>query len=92
MRVFFAVPEPPIRETLKQGWESFRVTCLNADSSPAQIIDMRRAFYSGARWLMWAQMRGLDADREPTEADMRYIASIQTELDQFLIDMDTGRA
>jgi hypothetical protein len=50
----------------------------------AQMADMRRVFFAGAQHLFASLIDALDPDNEPTDADMRKMYLIQSELDAFL--------
>lgn len=57
-----------------------------------QWVESRRCFFGGAATLFDTIMRVMDADREPTEADLRRMERIAKELERFYADMAGGRA
>lgn len=83
----------PLRErrALSEEWKEF--TRVIPDGAPEmQVVEMRRAFYSGAASLFGLIAGGLDADHEPTDLDVAYLESINEELATFARDLERGAA
>ena len=64
-------------------WQAYR-EILPAEAGHAQILETKRAFFSGTL-AMWRAVMGplFDAAEDPTEADEQRLADIQEELDAF---------
>lgn len=64
-------------------WQTYRAI-LPKEAGHAQVLETKRAFFSGAL-AMWSAAMGplFDAGDEPTEADMRRMAEIAEELEAF---------
>ena len=71
------------KRLISNGWDSYRSTVLPADVGEVQLTETRQAFLAGAALLFETLMRVMDADEEPTEADMQIMADIQAEIDEF---------
>jgi hypothetical protein len=71
------------KKYIKDGWQSYRKMVIPGDASPVQIRETKQAFYAGASLLWYALMATLDADAEPTEADMRRMDSINKEIEAY---------
>lgn len=66
------------------GWQVFRRTAVVADAPPAQLEEMRLAFFGGAQHLFESLMSFLEAREEPTEAGLeRWMRLIHRELDEY---------
>lgn len=82
---------------IEAGWISLRIATGLTDASAVQLAEMRKAFFAGAQHLYASMMNVLDEGEEPTDDDMRRMASIDAELEAFgnelLKDLPTqGRA
>jgi hypothetical protein len=55
---------------IEAGWMSFRIMCLPDDAPEIQVAEMRNAFFAGAQHLFGSITSMLDADADPTEADL----------------------
>jgi hypothetical protein len=71
---------------IEAGFLSLRALATAPDAPDDQVEEMRMSFFAGAQHLFGSIMHIMDEDREPTEADMRRMAQIQTELDTFIED------
>lgn len=71
---------------LEAGWLGYRLQVLPPDAPQIQIDECRIAFFSGAQHLFSSIMGIMDADREPTEADLRRMSAIDTELTAFIAE------
>lgn len=69
---------------IEAGWISLRKVAIPAEASQEQLEAMRDAFFAGAQHLFASIMSILDpGDDEPTEADLRRMSLIASELDTF---------
>ena len=68
---------------IEAGYVLFRAYAIPLDAPQAQVDDMRIAFLAGAQHLWGSINSVMDADREPTDADMRRLSSINDELTKF---------
>ena len=76
--------------TIKDHWSEYAARVLPANCHPTQMIECRRAFYSGAYALL-ANMVIVGDDDSITEDDgVAHLASIQQELNAFYADVKAG--
>jgi hypothetical protein len=68
---------------VEAGWLALQALAVPADAPLAQIKQMRMAYMAGAQHLFASIMGLLDPEDEPTEADMRRLDLINTELEAF---------
>lgn len=68
---------------IEAGWVSMKLLVLPQDAPAVQVSEMRKAFFCGAQHLYAALMCIMDADREPTDADMKKMELIHNELEAF---------
>jgi hypothetical protein len=68
---------------IEAGWISLRIAAMPADATELQIAEMRKAFMAGAAHLFSSIISCLDEGGEITDRDMRRMALIQVELDEF---------
>lgn len=73
---------------VEAGWVSLRIAAIPLDAPKVQLEEMRKAFFAGAQHLFSSILTVLDEDREPTEADMRRMDLIDTELRSFAHDLE----
>lgn len=78
-------------QLIEAGWVSLRLLCGLEHAPPSQLEQMRDAFFAGAQHLFGSILSIMDADREPTEADLERMASINEELKRFIDDFSTRR-
>jgi hypothetical protein len=71
---------------IEAGWIGLRLAAIPLDTPPAQLDDMRIAFFSGAQHLFGSLMTILDPGEEPTDADLKRMDLIDAELRAFLED------
>lgn len=71
---------------IEAGWVSLRLAAIPDDAEATQLSEMRMAFFAGAQHLFGSIMGILDDDREPTDADLRRMDLISTELEGFIRD------
>lgn len=67
-------------QLIEAGFETFRIATIPANAPAAQHHDMRMAFMAGAQHLYGSIMNALDPGSEPTDADMRRLHMIDSEL------------
>jgi hypothetical protein len=69
---------------IEAGWVGLRLGIYGEQPVPKeQLDDMQRCFFAGALHLFSSIMVIMDADREPTEADMARMGLIAAELEAF---------
>ena len=71
---------------LEAGWISYRAIVINPKAPPEQLEECRIAFFAGAQHLFGSVMTTLDPGSEPTDADMKRMSLINTELDKFITE------
>ena len=71
-------------QIIEAGWVSLRMLAIPHDAPQVQLDAMREAFYAGAQHLYASVMICLDPGKEPTEDDLRRMAMIHSELDEFI--------
>jgi hypothetical protein len=72
---------------IEAGFTAFRIMKLEG-ASPAQVNDMRVAFFAGAQHLFGSLNSGLEKDAEPTDADLRRMENIFNELQMFGAELE----
>lgn len=91
-------PRTPVRTdskrllTLAASWASLEAETFNAETSPLQRREMRRAFYAGALGFFEILISDLDPGDEPTDKDMNKVDNLQAELVRFAEALDRGEA
>ncbi len=68
---------------IEAGWMGLRLAAIPLDAPAVQLEEMRGAFFAGAHHLFSSMMAIMDADAEPTEADLRRMSLINDELQSF---------
>ena len=68
---------------IEAGWVGFQIAVVPPDAPDVQVREMRLAFMAGAQHLFSSITAIMEADREPTEADMRRMSLIDDELKAF---------
>lgn len=77
------------RRTIASEWAEYsRIIPISA--GPTQFTETKRAFYAGALALMGCVLTGLSSDAEPTEDDLKYMDSLQREIDEHADAMKRG--
>jgi len=76
---------------IEAGWVGLRLAAIPLDAPEIQIREMRNAFMAGAQHLFSSIINMLDADTEPTAADMKRMDLIDAELKLFAKEVQ-GRA
>jgi hypothetical protein len=69
---------------IEAGWVGLRIAAIPPDAGKAQLESMREAFFAGAQHLFGSIMGFLDDDHEPTDADLRRMDNVNTELTEFI--------
>jgi hypothetical protein len=80
------------RLLIQEQWNGFARAVLPSDASAVQRTEMRRAFYGGAHALLCLVMNSLAPEAEPTPEDLRFIADLHQELEDFKDRVKQGRA
>lgn len=65
---------------IQAGWIALRVLAIPEDAPQVQIIEMQKAFFSGAQHLLSSIMTMLEPGGDPTEKDIKRLESIHEEL------------
>lgn len=68
---------------IEAGWISLRIAAISPDAPGEQLSEMRKAFFAGAQHTFASIMTMLDPGDEPTDADMRRMSQIESELETF---------
>ena len=79
------------RRLIEQGWRSYAEHVLPKNASAVQKQETRRAFYAGAGLLFEALTNAVGPDDVSEDAGMDIMASVDTEIRQFLRDVTVGR-
>lgn len=66
------------------GWLTLRKASVPANAPQIQLDEMRNAFFAGAQHLFSSIMTVLDPGVEPTDADVKRMEMVKSELDEFL--------
>lgn len=69
------------------GWLGFSRAVLPPNADAHQDEDMRRSFYAGAQAIYTAMMIVMDPGSEPTERDLKRMANIDAELQQYVAEL-----
>ena len=77
---------------VEREWKDWEAAVMPSNAGPNQRREMRRAFYAGASMLFFALKRIMDADREPTDADLKKMNDIYLELEAFKNKVVRGEA
>lgn len=80
------------RTTVAQAWERFVDAVEIRHARPAQLREMRRAFYAGAWWLLEVASIQMDPDAVATADDIEYLQRVSDEMQRFNQDIQEGRA
>lgn len=83
------------RLLIAEEWDKYSRMAIHSGAGTIQRREMRRAFYAGASGILFGIIRKLANDRgncEPTEEDILVMAGVQHELDDFITDIERGRA
>lgn len=68
---------------VEAGWAAFRHFVVPKDAPAIQVREMQLAFMAGAEHLFSSIMNILDPGEEPTDADLRRMDLIHTEIDEW---------
>lgn len=69
---------------IEAGWIGLRIAAVPLDASPAQLDEMRNAFFAGAQHLFSSIMTILEPGAEPTDKDLARMDLIDAELKKFI--------
>lgn len=69
---------------MEAGWLSYKLMVLPEDASEVQRDETRKAFFAGAQHLYASVMGMLEPGAEPTMNDLRRMAAVDAELNQFV--------
>lgn len=76
------------RRFIADAFSSFRRIAIHPDASDAQVNEMRKAFFTGAAVLQGLMLKRVSPGDEITQADMEFMDSIQSEIDDFGQSLD----
>jgi len=77
---------------LETEWINYRNAVIPAAAGSAQLTESRRAFFAGA-WAIYALiMNRLEAGTEETPADLKLMASLDSEMREFNARVKKGWA
>src|SRR5262249_24619153 len=65
---------------IEAGWVAFRAFVIPRDAPDVQVSEMRLAFMAGAQHLFGSIMTILEPGAEPTDADLRRMDQIASEM------------
>ena len=71
---------------IEAGWVGLRLAAIPDDAGKVQLEEMRNVFFAGAQHLFSSILTILEEGEEPTDADLKRMDLIQTELDGFIRD------
>ena len=70
-------------QLLETEWNIFRNAVIPKNAPQVQLTEMRRAFFAGS-WAIYAlMMNRLDPEKEPTGADLEFMAKLDKEMRHF---------
>jgi hypothetical protein len=70
---------------IEVGWLTLRAAVIPAQAPSWQLDVMREMFFAGAAHLFHSVLVVLDPGKEATEADLRRMGMIESELDAFMV-------
>lgn len=73
---------------IELGWIGLSKMYLHPNTPPAQAAEMRACFFGGAHHIFSSILSLLDPEREPTDGDYSVMASIETELKEFIAQFE----
>jgi hypothetical protein len=73
---------------IEAGFALYRQYVMSPTAPQIQIEECKWAFFAGAQHLFASIMSIMDEEHEPTEADMRRLDMIHTELAKFAKDIE----
>lgn len=73
---------------IEAGWVGLRLAAIPLNAPKDQLVEMRKAFFAGAQHLFASIMTIMEEDAEPTDADLRRMDLIDTELRSFGHDLE----
>lgn len=72
---------------IEAGWQMMRALVIPPHISDARVEEQRKAFFLGAQHLYASILGVLDADDEPTAADLQRMEHIHNELEAFRMEV-----
>lgn len=74
-------------------WEQYDFKVLRGDALPDERKECRRAFYAGAAAVWALMLQGMSSEEpQASEEDLSLMETINSELDQFAVDLMMGKA
>ena len=77
---------------IEAGWVALRIQCIPHNAPAIQLQEMRMAYMAGAQHLFSSMIGMLDADAEPTDADIHRMDLIHRELEAFRSELELWTA
>jgi len=71
---------------MQEEFAKFRVACIPSNAPPAQVEDLRRAFYGGALAFNHLVMGGLSSEDGSSPQDEQFMSDLIAELVEFGAD------
>lgn len=68
---------------IEAGWKSYQLLVIPPNAPQVQFDESRNAFFAGAQHLWGSIFSMLDADAEPTDADLERFGHIEKEMRAF---------
>ena len=76
------------KKYIEAAWNSYHQTVVPAHAPAVQFKETRQAFYAGAAILFETLLLVMDSGDEVTGADLKTMAALQTEIDEFKLELD----
>jgi hypothetical protein len=77
---------------IETEWQNYRRKVIPVHAAQVQLIESRRAFFAGA-WAYYSLvMEHMTPDKEPTDADMKFMAQLDAEMRAFGERVKRGEA
>lgn len=80
-----------MKKHIAEAWRSFEEV-LPEQAGPLQRKETRRAFYAGANALFHIMLENVSDDPEFTDQDQELGDAVQAEFEEFVADVQAGRA
>lgn len=73
-------------QLIEAGWLGMRAACDLHDAPAIKLIEMRMAFFGGAKHLFYSIMNMMEPGAEPTDKDLERLHLIDRELRKFIAE------
>lgn len=78
-------------QPIAKEWAEYCKQVVPKEAGYNQVKETKRAFFSGANALFHVIIKRLEPGQDATEADLKFMDSVDAELKQFLKDITEGR-